>query len=92
MKLKFEDPTVKDAVGALSVSVTFTVRVRPPPLTVIVPVLVPTVAVAVSMLMVSVLLFEPLPGLTVSQLKASVTVQATLEVIETDCATGFAAP
>ena len=89
---KLDELTVRVGVGALRLSVTLTVRVRPPPVTVMVPVLVPTVAVAVSTLMVSVLLFEPLPGLTVSQLKVSVTVQATLDVIETDCAAGFAAP
>ena len=92
MNDRLDELTVKDAAGALSVSVTVTVRVRPPPVTVMVPVFVPTVAVAVSTVTVRAPLFEPLAGLTVSQLTASVTVQATFEVIESDCAAGFAAP
>ena len=53
-------------------NVTFTVRVSPPPVTVIVPVLVPTAAVVLSTATASLSLFEPLAGLTASQLTASV--------------------
>ena len=65
-------------------SVTLTVRVRPPPVIVMVPVFVPTAAVAWSMATVSVPLLEPLAGLTVSQLTASLTLHATLDVIDSD--------
>jgi hypothetical protein len=64
--------------------VTPTVRVRPPPVTVMVPVLVPTVAVAWSTDTVRVPLFEPLAGVTVSQLIASLALQDTLDVMDTD--------
>jgi len=84
VKVKLEEPIVKVGAGALSVNVTLTVRVRPLPVTVIVPVLVPTVAVAWSTVTVTMPLFEPLAGLTVSQLRDSATLQDPLELIERD--------
>ena len=84
--------TVSVAAGALRVSATVTVLVIPPPVIVMVPLLVPTVAVVESTLTVTVPLLDPVAGLTVSQLMASLTLQDTFEVIETDCAAGFAAP
>jgi len=49
-----------------------------------VPVLVPTVAVAWSTVTVTMPLFEPLAGLTVSQLRDSATLHDPLELIERD--------
>ena len=92
MKVKLEEPIVKVGAGALSVNVTLTVRVMPPPVTVMVPVLVPTVVVAWSTVTVTVPLFEPLAGLTVSQLRDSATLQDPLELIERDLLAGLAAP
>ena len=65
-------------------NVTFTVRVRPPPLTVMVPVFVPTAAVGVFTVTETVPLFDPVAGLTVSQLTASDTLQVTFDVIGKD--------
>ena len=59
---------------------------------VIVPVLLPRLAVAVSTVTVSVPLFEPLAGLTLSQLTASVTLHVTLDVMDNDCAAGLVPP
>src|SRR6476620_813370 len=92
VNVKVDEPTVNVGVGALSVSVMLTVRVSPPPVTVIAPVLVPTVAVAVSTATVRVPLFEPLAGLTASQLTASVTVHDAFDVIDSDWAAGLVAP
>ena len=92
LKAMLVEPTVRVGAGALSVSVTVTVRVRPPPVTVMVPVLLPSAAVAVSTVTDTVPLLEPLAGLTVSQLTASETLQATFDVIDSDWAAGFAAP
>jgi hypothetical protein len=92
VKVKLEEPIVKVDAGALSVNVTLTVRVMPPPVTVMVPVLVPTVAVAWSTVTVTVPLFEPLAGLTASQLTASVTVHDAFDVIDSDWAAGLVAP
>src|SRR5687767_240683 len=64
----------------------------PPPVTVIVPLLVPTDAVEVFTLMVTVPLFEPLAGLTVSQPSGSLTVHEPLELTVNDWAAGLAAP
>jgi hypothetical protein len=84
VKVKLDAPTVNVAVGALSVKATLTVRVRPPPVNVIVPVLLPRLAVAVSTVTVSVPLFEPLAGLTASQLIASLILHETLDVMGND--------
>ena len=75
-------PTVNVAAGALSVNATLTVLVKPPPVMEIVPLLLPTLAVAVSTETVTVPLVDPLAGLTVSQLSASVTLQEPLDVID----------
>jgi hypothetical protein len=84
VKLRLDDPTVRVGAGALSVSVTLTVRLRPPPVRVMTPALVPRLAVAVSTVTERVPLLEPVAGLTVSQLIASETLHATLEVIDSD--------
>jgi hypothetical protein len=68
----------------LSVNATFTVRVSPPPVIVIVPLLLPTLAEAWSTETVTAPLLEPLAGLTVSQLSASVMLQEPLDVIVKD--------
>jgi hypothetical protein len=74
-----------NVVGAAArFNVTFTVRVRPPPLTVMVPVFVPTAAVDVFTVTETVPLFDPVGGLTVSQLTASETLQVTFDVIGND--------
>jgi hypothetical protein len=64
----------------------------PPPVIVMVPLLVPTVAVVGSTLTVTVPLFDPEAGLTVSQLMASLTLQDPLDVIDKDWLAGWAAP
>ena len=58
----------------------------------IAPALVPTAAVAVSTATVRVPLFEPLAGLTASQLTASVTLHDAFDVIDSDWAAGLVAP
>ena len=84
MNVRLLGLTVKLGAGALTESVTFTVRVRPPPVIVIVPVLLPTLAVVVFTVTMTVPLFEPLAGLTVSQLRDSATLQDPLELIDRD--------
>ena len=74
--------TFNVVAAAVKVSVTFTVWVSPPPVTVMLAVLVPMTAVVVSTVTVTVPLFEPLAGLTVSQLTASETLQAEFDVID----------
>ena len=61
-------------------------------MTVMVPVLAPTAAVAWSTVTVTVPLFEPLAGLTASQLTASVTDHDAFDVIDSDWAAGLVAP
>lgn len=90
--VRLDAPSVSVGVGAFSVSVTFTVRVRPPPLMVMVAVFAPTAAVVVSTVTETVPLFEPVAGLTVNQLTASETLQATFDVMDSDWGDGFAAP
>ena len=70
--------------GAARFNVTFTVRVRPPPETVIVPLFVPTRALIGSTVTVSEPLFDPVAGLTLSQLSASDTLHVTFDVIGND--------